>query len=134
MGNDLHGLNEYYNGAKIKKKSEKTNECIRKIYFSLLFSPLPFIFSPFFPVVFPGCREKLEKGASVLYLCIVDKKSYCDVAKSLHPSPVACKLLCDRMLRDKLLKITLHHPSPPFILKKEQVGRRGLQNDMTIAN
>ena len=120
--------------AKIKKKSEKTNECIRKIYFSLLFSPLPFIFSPFFPAVFPGCREKLEKGASVLYLCIVDKKSYCDVAKSLHPSPVACKLLCDRMLRDKLLKIALHHPSPPFIFKKEQVGRRCLQNDMTIAN
>ena len=118
MGNDLHDLNEYYNGTKIKKKSEKTNECIRKIYFSLLFSPLPFIFSPFFPVVFPGCREKLEKGASVLYLCIVDKKSYCDVAKSLHPSPVACKLLCDRMLRDKLLKITHHHPSPPFIFKK----------------
>ncbi len=134
MGNDLHDLNEYYIGAKIKKKSEKTNECIRKFYFSLLFSPLPFIFSPFFLAVFPGCREKLEKGASVLYLCIVDKKSYCDVVKSLHPSPVACKLLCDRTLRDKLLKITLHHPSPPFILKKEQVGRRGLQNDMTIAN
>ena len=86
MGNYLHDLNEYYIGAKIKKKSEKNNECIRNFYFSLLFSPLPFIFSLFFPAVFPGDREKLEKGAFVLYLCIVDKKSYCDVAITLHPS------------------------------------------------
>lgn len=103
------------------------------LFFPVVF-PVTLYFFPVFPAVFPGCREKLEKGASVLYLCIVDKKSYCDVVKPLHPSSVSCKLLCDRTLCDKLLKITLHHPSPPFIFKKEQVGRRCLQNDMTIAN
>lgn len=114
MGNDLHDLNEYYNGAKIKKKSEKTNECIRNFYFSLLFSPLPFIFSPFFPAVFPGDREKLQKGAFVLYLCIVDKKSYCDVVKSitLHLLYVSvCVIGCYVINNSKSPFITLHRPS-----------------------
>ena len=87
------------------------------LFFPAVF-PVTLYFFPVFPCCVSGLQGKVGKGASVLYLCIVDKKSYCDVAKSLHPSPVACKLLCDRTLRDKLLKITLHHPSPPFILKK----------------
>ena len=55
------------------------------LFFPAVF-PVTLYFFPVFPAVFPGDREKLQKGASVLYLCIVDKKSYCDVAKPLHPS------------------------------------------------
>ena len=37
--------------------------------FSLHFSLLPFLFSPFFPKMTSSCGEKLEKGFLSLYLC-----------------------------------------------------------------
>lgn len=67
----LAELNENESDAKLKKKNENTNECIRNFYFSLLFSLLPIIFSLFFPDVFLYGRENLQKRVSALYLCIV---------------------------------------------------------------
>jgi len=57
----LQNLNENESDAKLKKKNENTNECIGNFYFSLLFSLLPFIFSPFFPDVVSRWQGKLTK-------------------------------------------------------------------------
>jgi len=57
----LQNLNENESDAKLKKKNENTNECIRNFYFSLLFSLLPIIVS----VVLGDKAAKAEKQFSV---------------------------------------------------------------------
>ena len=103
----------FYRG-KIKKKSEKTNECIRKFYFSLLFPRYPLFFPRFSLLCFRVAGKSWKRGLlfCIFALSIRNRTAMWQNPFTLHPLLVSCCVIgCYVINYSKSPFTTLHRPS-----------------------